>query len=106
MARISTHVLDTAAGCPATGMPVDLEIRDGNGWAGVAAAATDDDGRVAALADVAPGTYRVVFDIRTYFGPEAFYPTINVTFEVTDAAERYHVPLILSPFGYTTYRGS
>lgn len=98
MATLSTHVLDTAGGRPASGVPVTLLDADGTVLADWV---TDDDGRIGALGgDLAPGTYRLRFAVD---GP--FYPEVVVTFRI-DADEHYHVPLLLSPFGYSTYRGS
>jgi len=107
MALISTHVLDTSAGRPASGVAVRLEILNGDGWDRVAVATTDDDGRIQAIADVDDaGVYQLVFDTGAYLGPNAFYPTVSVAFNVTATIGHFHVPLLLSPFGYTTYRGS
>jgi 5-hydroxyisourate hydrolase / 2-oxo-4-hydroxy-4-carboxy-5-ureidoimidazoline decarboxylase len=110
---ITTHVLDTARGKPAAGVPVLLEIRDGEGWRELGRAATDGDGRARGLLPegtaLVPGTYRITFDTGAYFrGQEAegFYPEAAVVFEVRDAAQHHHVPLLLSPYGYSTYRGS
>jgi 5-hydroxyisourate hydrolase len=102
---LSTHVLDAARGCPAVGVPVRLERRDGAGWQQVAAGETDPDGRLAGW-EAAAGVHRLVFDTGAYLGPDAFYPEVVVTFRVADAGQRYHVPLLLSPFAYSTYRGS
>lgn len=102
MATLSTHVLDTSRGRPASGVAVRLEAAG----AVVAEGVTDDDGRIARLgADLAPGEYVVRFATGAYLGADAFYPEVAVAFRVgTD--EHYHVPLLLSPFGYSTYRGS
>ena len=104
---ISTHVLDAVSGRPAAGVPVTLLDA---GRAMLSKAATDDDGRIAALGDdLPPGVYRLQFDTATYFagqGVDAFYPEVTIAFEITDAAARYHVPLLLSPYAYSTYRGS
>jgi 5-hydroxyisourate hydrolase len=98
MTTITTHVLDTALGRPAAGVPVVLE--------GFGGAVTDADGR-AALGKVEPGTHRLTFDVAEYFGErDAFYPEVTVTFVVAPGEDHYHVPLLLGPFGYTTYRGS
>jgi len=104
--RITTHVLDTARGKPASGVPVLLEIRDGAGWRELGRTATDGDGRVRPLlpADTAlvPGTYRITFATEAYFRDqeiEGFYPEAAVVFEVRDAGQHYHVPLLLSPYG-------
>jgi 5-hydroxyisourate hydrolase len=95
---ISTHVLDTSAGRPAAGVPVALERAGGDV---VARAVTDADGRVASFGTVAAGTYRLVFDTA---GHSEFFPRVSVDFVVGE--ERLHVPLLLNPFGYSTYRGS
>lgn len=103
MASLSTHILDTSRGRPATGVAVFLEARDGTP---IADALTDDDGRVAALADnLDPGGYLLRFATGAYLGDGAFYPEVTVAFTV-DADEHYHVPLLLNPYGYSTYRGS
>ena len=107
MATLSTHVLDTARGRPAAGLGVTLEGLDGEV---LAEAVTDDDGRVGSLGptDLAPGDLRVRFDTGAWFagqGTAAFYPEVVVAFTVT-GDEHFHVPLLLSPFGYSTYRGS
>ena len=107
MSAITTHVLDTAAGKPAVGVRVRLEGGDGTQ---VAVGTTDDDGRVRALGPdrLPPGTYRLVFDTAGYFaqiGQQCFYPEVVVTV-VIDAGQHYHLPVLLSPFAYSTYRGS
>ncbi len=95
---VSTHVLDAAAGRPVAGLAVRLE-RDGS----VTEACTDADGRVASLPTPGEGVYRLVFDLD---GRPGFYPEVVIAFRVTDPAAHYHVPLLLSPFAYSTYRGS
>lgn len=105
---ISTHVLDTARGRPAAGIAVVLEVRDGDGWRRLGAGTTDADGRVTDL--VAPeaagvGDHRLTFDTAGY-APDGFFPQVSVVFNVTDPGASHHVPLLLSPYGYTTYRGS
>jgi 5-hydroxyisourate hydrolase len=103
--EVSTHVLDTAAGQPAAGVQVSLhELAEGGGWTEIGAAATDADGRASQLAGetgVGPGVYLLTFDTAT-----PFFEQIIVTFRVTAEDERLHIPLLLSPFGYTVYRGS
>jgi 5-hydroxyisourate hydrolase len=106
---LSTHVLDAAAGRPAVGVAVRLESHDGAGWTATARARTDADGRIAELAAPEAGMHRISFDTGSYFaarGIATFYPEVTVVFEVTDPAQHYHVPLLLSPFAYSTYRGS
>jgi 5-hydroxyisourate hydrolase len=106
MTSLSTHVLDVSTGRPAAGLRVTLESADGNV---LAEALTDDDGRVGAFADdLAAEDHLIRFDTGTWFagrGTTAFYPEVVVTFTV-GADEHYHVPLLLSPYGYSTYRGS
>jgi 5-hydroxyisourate hydrolase len=114
VSTVTTHVLDTALGQPAAGMAVRLE-RAGSpapGDAGlVGSGITDADGRIGALGPdgLAPGVYRIVFDTGGYFGRDGrrtFYPEVTVTFAVEDGDGHYHVPLTLSPFAYSTYRGT
>jgi 5-hydroxyisourate hydrolase len=114
MSAITTHVLDTARGVPAAGVPVVLERRAGQGeWYVVGRGEKDADGRMRGLmaegASIVPGYYRLIFDARRYFtstGVQGFYPQIAVMFEAVEGESHYHVPLLLGPFGYTTYRGS
>jgi 5-hydroxyisourate hydrolase len=113
MSAITTHILDVSKGCAARGVPVALERQTGAGWEIIGKGATDDDGRLRDLLDaetsLQTGNYRLTFDIETYFAKqqiEGFYPQVTVAFIVRDAAQHYHVPLLLSPFGYSTYRGS
>jgi 5-hydroxyisourate hydrolase len=114
MNRISTHVLDTARGKPAPGMPVRLERREeSGGWQMLASASTDEDGRCPQLlpdGDVLrPGLYRLRFETANYFAAEkvdGLYPWVEITFQVHDGEAHIHIPLLLSPNGYTTYRGS
>jgi 5-hydroxyisourate hydrolase len=104
---LSTHVLDAALGRPAAGVSVRLEAADSTV---LAEAATDGDGRVARFpATLDAGTYRLRFDTGGYFATtqqSGFYPEVVLTFSVTDPQQHYHVPLLLSPFAYSTYRGS
>ena len=106
---ISTHVLDAVAGAPAQGMALRLERTDGEL---VGTGRTNADGRCPELTEgleLEAGLYRMRFDTGAWFaerGTTTFYPTVELTFEVTDAAAHYHVPLLLSPFAYSTYRGS
>ena len=111
MSGITTHVLDTALGSPAAGVRVVLERAEGSGWEPVGSGTTDADGRAKDLLSAAPqeGRYRLRFDTGEYFraaGATGFYPEVSVTFAVERGEEHYHVPLLLSPFGYSTYRGS
>ena len=99
---ISTHVLDTAKGRPAAGIAITLE----NDGGVIARGATDADGRLKLIDDPpSPGTYRIIFDTGGY-DPNGFFPRVVIEFIVRDGAQHYHVPLLLSPFGYSTYRGS
>ena len=106
MSPITTHVLNTALGRPAAGVAVTLRRGDlviGQG-------STDGDGRLRDLVtSIEPGDYELEFDTGAYFsglGLESFYPAVRIAFSIKDAAQHYHVPLLLSPFGYSTYRGS
>ena len=109
MSTVSTHVLDTAVGRPGVGIEVRLERVDADAGL-VATGTTDADGRVGELGpeSLPAGTYRLVFDTGAYFtrsATAAFFPQVSVTFVVTDAGH-YHVPVLLSPFAFSTYRGS
>jgi 5-hydroxyisourate hydrolase len=114
MKEISTHVLDTARGVPAKDMSVHLERQEDSGlWRSLASSRTDGDGRcVQVMPDadtLAPGIYRLVFDTADYYkaqGVRGFYPVVQITFAVRDGETHFHIPLLLSPHGYTTYRGS
>lgn len=110
---ISTHVLDTTRGRPATGVPVTLEQLGEGAWGHVGKAVTDADGRVKSLLpdgfELKAGTFRIAFDVAWYFEKQnvpSFYPGVSITFVVRDPREHFHVPLLLNPFGYSTYRGS
>lgn len=108
MSHVSTHVLDTALGKPARGVGVALSGPDGEA---IALGRTDADGRVGTLGpDILPaGDYRLEFDTGGYFaasGRRAFFPKVTVDFIVSDVAAHYHVPLLLSPYSFSTYRGS
>ncbi len=109
---ITTHVLDTSLGQPARGISTRLEKLIGDVWTEIGSGETDDDGRVINLISkdsVEPGNYRIQFDTGSYFsrtGQTGFYPMVCIEFHVTDAVQHYHVPLLLNPFGYSTYRGS
>ncbi|MBX7219956.1 MAG: hydroxyisourate hydrolase [Blastocatellia bacterium] len=113
MSGITTHVLDTTLGRPASGVPLTLECQTAEGWSVLGTGATDQDGRCRTLLGpepkVEPGVYRLTFDTGTYFdaiGQEGFYPSVTVVFTIRNAEQHYHVPLLLSLFGYSTYRGS
>jgi 5-hydroxyisourate hydrolase len=109
---LSTHVLDATTGRPAVGVGVLLETYRDGAWAEVASGLTDDDGRLKQwLPDHLPGvgTHRLLFDTGAYFtraGVTGFYPAVTITFVIDQANQHYHVPLLLSPFAYSTYRGS
>jgi 5-hydroxyisourate hydrolase len=109
---ISTHVLDLVTGRPARGVRVTLERAVGQGFAPVAAGTTDDDGRIKELVAKgagAPGIHRIRFDTGAWFastGTPTFYPWVELAFEVVDAEAHHHVPLLLGPYGFSTYRGS
>lgn len=112
MSAITTHVLDISRGRPAAGVPVELERQEEDGtWRAVGRGLTDQDGRLGDLMDepLRAGVYRLTFDTAAYFAGqdrEGFYPEVSVTFQVIRAEEHHHVPILLGPFGYTTYRGS
>ena len=114
MTAITTHVLDTSRGRPAAGVPITLARQTGGEqWDIIGQGETDSDGRLRSLtsgsAALRPGVYRLVFDVASYFaahGAPAFYPTVIIVFETVEEEPHYHVPLLLSPFGYSTYRGS
>jgi 5-hydroxyisourate hydrolase len=106
---VSTHVLDASAGQPASGVAVALSFAATDGWVPVESGETDGDGRHRFGTATQPGTYRLVFGTGAYFGAHgvaAFYPEVTITFTVADPGAHYHVPLLLSPFAYSTYRGS
>lgn len=104
---ITTHVLDTAAGKPGRGIAVELERIEHGQWHLVGGGVTDDDGRLRTLTPQGPvptGTYRIRFQTGAYGNP--FFPVVEIQFVVADGAQHYHVPLLLSPYGFQTYRGS
>lgn len=108
---ITTHVLDVARGVPAEGIFVILEQSSMSGWLELGRGPTNADGRQAALspAVISPGIYRLRFDTAGYFrsnNVRGFFPEVTVAFEIDDASRHYHVPVLLSPYGYSTYRGS
>lgn len=111
---ITTHILDTSSGYPAKGVDVVLEREDGSGgWDELARGVTDDDGRITDLlsgADsVEAGVYRLTFEVGDYYRAQeitGFYPRVPVIFHLREPTAHYHVPLLLNPYGYSTYRGS
>ena len=110
MSQVTTHVLDAAFGTPAVGVGVTLDRQTFDGWTEVGGGATDADGRIAVLGPdrAEAGVYRLTFATGDYFEAThrpSFYPEVQITFRVS-GTERYHVPLLLSPFAYSTYRGS
>jgi 5-hydroxyisourate hydrolase len=114
MSTISTHILEIARGGPANGVHVRLDFQNlDESWSQLAEAWTDDDGRVKPFflvgAVLSAGNYRLVFDTEAYFSAydiDCFYPQVCVSFKIGDSPQHYHVPLLLSPYGYSTYRGS
>jgi len=113
MSALTTHVLDTARGRPAAGVAITVYRAGDGGWIQVGQGATDADGRCRNLLPpdrpLAAGRYRLCFETGAWFhaeGIDAFHPDVNITFDVRQSGEHYHVPLLISPFGYTTYRGS
>lgn len=114
MSAITTHILDTTSGTPGAGIPVSLERKTHTaGWQAIAEGITDIEGRINDLLSpheaFLPGHYRLRFETGPYFllhGIECFFPQVTVSFVVKDPTQHYHVPLLFSPFGYSTYRGS
>jgi 5-hydroxyisourate hydrolase len=114
MGGITTHVLDTSLGRPAAGVLITLERSEkGGAWSLVGSGLTDTDGRLGTLLAndtlPRPGTYRMTFDTGGYFarsGTPTFFPSVAITFEIGEREQHYHVPLLVSPYGYSTYRGS
>jgi len=113
MSQITTHVLDTARGLPADGIRISLQRPTGKDqWEDIVFGVTNDDGRIPGFMPddlvIEPGVYRMLFDTQDYFdakGTKGFYPFVPVVFQIADT-DHYHVPLLLNPFGYSTYRGS
>lgn len=110
---LSVHVLNLENGVPSAGIQVTLEQHSGNQWQALGQGVTNEQGRIAALfpeqRSFAPGEYRVVFKTGDYYrkvGHDTFFPEIPVIFEVKDTGQHYHIPLLLSPYGFSTYRGS
>ena len=112
MSAITTHVLDTSRGQPAAGVRVELHFKSGDTWKALGEGRTDGNGRCQSLAGEAQleaGTYRLVFHVGAYYQAlrvETFYSEIPVIFHVRDGGAHYHLPLLLGPYGYSTYRGS
>lgn len=111
MSQITTHILDTSTGKPAAGIEIVLEEQS-SGWKKIAEGKTNQDGRISDLiskdAILNPGIYRMIFSVKDYFsasGTKSFYPKVSIEFEITDSSH-YHIPLLISPYGYSTYRGS
>lgn len=112
MRSVSTHVLDLHRGRPASGVPITLDRKEGDAFVRLASGVTDADGRMKELVPegrLSSGTYRITFDTDAYFagqGIEGFYPEASIVFVVRDPNAHYHIPLLLSAHGYSTYRGS
>jgi 5-hydroxyisourate hydrolase len=113
MSRVTTHILDLTRGRPASGVEVTLEAGAGGAYTLIGKGVTDADGRLRTLVpegtNLQPGTFRITFATGTYFerlGVETFYPEVSISFHIADATQHYHVPLLVSPFGFSTYRGS
>jgi 5-hydroxyisourate hydrolase len=105
VSSLSTHVLDTSVGRPAAGVAVTLDTTSDASWQRVTETTTDDDGRVGDFGSLTAGLYRLTFDVAGYFGVTTFFPEVAVTFRLADLGH-HHVPLLVSPFAYSTYRGS
>ncbi len=106
---ISTHILDIHLGTPAKDVPVILERQRGTEWASVASEKTNNDGRIQFTSPKEPGHYRLTFQIEDYFRKQnltPFFLSVPVAFMISDTERKYHVPLLLSAHGYSTYRGS
>ena len=113
MSGITTHVLDTSRGAPASGIRVRLEMLEHGAWRELGSGNTDSDGRLKTLLPagtvLSQALYRITFETGEYFrqrNTPSFYPAVAITFDVHAPDQHYHVPLLLSPFGYSTYRGS
>ncbi|WP_413287731.1 hydroxyisourate hydrolase [Bdellovibrio sp. HCB337] len=106
---ISTHILDTSKGFPAESVAVRLQKKEGDTWKEIGKGQTNSDGRFVFDCERVAGTYQITFDIEDYFkkqNQETFFMNTPVIFKITDTQRKYHVPLLLNPFGYSTYRGS
>jgi len=108
MSPITTHVLDTAKGCPAKNIPVTLEFLSNDQWSIVAQGLTDDDGRIMdwMSQQAQTGEYRISFTTASYHENKGFFPSVTINFMIDNPEQHYHVPLLLSPFSFSTYRGS
>ena len=111
VSQVTTHILDTGSGRPAAGVAVVLYVREGDNWTLIAKGETDADGRIKDLGPerIPGGAYRLNFATGAYYeglGTETFFPEVVLTFGVVESEAHYHVPLLLSPFAYSTYRGS
>ncbi len=113
MSQITTHILDTTRGLPAKNLPITLFAQQGEGWKEINSGITNNDGRLPGLlADdekLPAGVYRMHFATATYFkdnNEEGFYPYVDIVFEINASGAHYHIPLLLTAFGYSTYRGS
>jgi 5-hydroxyisourate hydrolase len=113
MSGITTHVLDTSKGRPGSGIKIVLDFKSDEDWDEIGSGQTNFDGRLANLLPegfhLNAGIYRLTFDTQAYYdsqNEQGFYPSVEIVFEVRDEAQHYHVPLLISPFGYSTYRGS
>ena len=112
MSQLTTHILDTTKGKPAAGVSIVLYSQKNNSWVELAKGVTNADGRIPDLlkkdAVLESGSYKMKFETKEYFDKEriaTFYPYVEIVFEIT-SKEHYHIPLLLNPFGYSTYRGS
>ncbi|HSC37068.1 MAG TPA: hydroxyisourate hydrolase [Chitinophagaceae bacterium] len=112
MSQVTTHILDTTTGRPAEGVTITLYGIQQDSWQPIGKGMTNRDGRIADLLDktvvLPPGAYKMAFEVAPYFertGRKSFYPFVEIVFTI-DSNEHYHIPLLLNPFGYTTYRGS
>ena len=113
MSQITTHILDTTRGLPAQAVPISLYAQQESGWDKLADGKTNDDGRIPDLLSpehkLPAGVYRMHFDTKAYFdanGEQGFYPYVDIVFEIDSSGSHYHIPLLLTAFGYSTYRGS
>lgn len=113
MSQITTHVLDTTRGLPAQNLPIALFRQSSDGWTRIAHGVTNKDGRIEGLLSndliLPSGIYRMNFETQTYFNAnneKGFYPYVDIVFELDNTGQHYHIPLLLTAYGYSTYRGS